>query len=72
MFRSFSLMKKNQKIKAYTPAATNSRRGAEISENSPSAQTAEISFRSAWNLLYAASVRPIQWTIDNRQWIIDN
>ena len=57
MFRSFSLMKKNQKIKAYTPAATNSRRGAEISENSPSAQTAEISFRSAWNLLYAASVR---------------
>ncbi|OUO54953.1 hypothetical protein B5F77_01805 [Parabacteroides sp. An277] len=29
------------------------------------AQTAEISFRSAWNLLYAASVRPIQLIMDN-------
>ena len=32
--RSFGLTQKNQKVKAYTPAATNSRRGAEISENS--------------------------------------
>ncbi|OUO54998.1 hypothetical protein B5F77_02055 [Parabacteroides sp. An277] len=63
-FRSFGLTQKNQKVKAYTPAATNSRRGAEISETR-FAQTAEISFRSAWNLLYAASVRPIQLIIDN-------
>ena len=52
--RSFGLTQKNQKVKAYTPAATNSRREAEISENSPAAQTAEISLRFSWNLLYAA------------------
>ena len=33
-FRSFCLIKKNQKIKAYTPEATHSRCSAEISENS--------------------------------------
>ncbi|OUO52206.1 hypothetical protein B5F77_08830 [Parabacteroides sp. An277] len=32
--RSFGLTQKNQKVKAYTSAATNSQRGAEISGNS--------------------------------------
>ncbi len=67
--RSFLLKEKNQKFKAYTPAATNSRRGAEISVTR-FAQTAEISFRSAWNLLYAASVRPV--LMANSPWIMDN
>ena len=44
--RSFGLTPKNQKVKAYTPAATNSRREVEISENSPTVQTAEISLAS--------------------------
>ena len=61
---SFGLTPKNQKVKAYTSAATNSRRSAEISETR-FAQTTEISFRSAWNLLYAASVRPKLLEIDN-------
>ncbi len=55
---SFALMQKNQKIKAYTPKATNSLREAKISENSPLAQTTEISSRFTRNLLYAFSVRP--------------
>ena len=57
-FCSFALMQKNQKIKAYTPKATNSLREAKISENSPLAQTTEISSRFTRNLLYAFSVRP--------------
>ena len=56
--RSFALMQKNQKIKAYTPEATNSHRSAKIS-GTRFAQTAEISLRSARNLLYASYVRPI-------------
>ena len=56
--RSFALMQKNQKIKAYTPEATNSHRSAKISETR-FAQTAEISSRSARNLLNASYVRPI-------------
>ena len=56
--RSFCLIKKNQKIKAYTPAATNSLRSAKISENSLRSNT-EIFLRSTWNLLHASFVRPV-------------
>ena len=58
--RSFALMQKNQKIKAYTPEATNSHRSAKIKiSETRFAQTAEISLRSARNLLNASYVRPI-------------
>ena len=65
LLRSFCLIKKNQKIKAYTPAATNGSVPLKSRKLALRAQTAEISLRSTPHLLHAASVRPNQWTIDN-------
>ena len=63
--RSFLLKEKNQKFKAYTPAAANTGVPLKSRKNSPSAQTPRFLHAPHPYLLYAASVRPGQWAIDN-------
>ena len=57
LLRSFCLIKKNQKIKAYTPAATNE--GVPLkSRKTRFAQTPRFLYAPHPHLLYAAFVRP--------------
>ena len=61
----FSLERKEQKFEAYTPAAANTGVPLKSRENSPSAQTPRFLHTPHPYLLYAASVKPGQWVIDN-------